>query len=572
MRTTEGGQKKLTKDLVGKPNEELLEELNEETIEDLKAKLLDKSKEELENISLKEIEGPPQEKLLEKLKDELTVKQIEEKIDGNIEQLSEEISEKPTKEEEDKEKLLKDQTAKRKKVIRGIIASVCTLFVFYLGMASYFTNHFYFGSEINSISVSGKTVEEAKAIVASNLQDYTLTLKERQGGNEQLKVGNADLKYNSDKEFNELKSKQSPLRWIIESFDKKDSIMTVELSYNESLLREEIDKLSCFKSGNISEPKNASLQFQGNSYVIIDHDPGNKVDKENLYSKIVESVNSGEKEIDLDSEGCYTNPQYDSMSEKVIKVKDMLNKYVSSKITYDFGEKQETVDGVIINKWIKIDDDYKVTFDEEKISNYINTLSENYDTVGKTRKFTTTLGNTIDVTGGDYGWFIDKEKEIENLINDIKEGKTVTRKPSFNEAAFSYADNASYVSNDIGSTYVEINITRQHLWFYKNGSLVVEGDVVTGNMDGSHATPPGVYRLKYKENNAILRGPGYATRVSFWMPFNQDIGIHDAVWRGSFGGNIYYGNGSHGCVNSPYSLANTIFDNIDPGTPIVCYY
>ena len=56
------------------------------------------------------------------------------------------------------------------------------------------------------------------------------------------------------------------------------------------------------------------------------------------------------------------------------------------------------------------------------------------------------------------------------------------------------------------------------------------------------------------------------------MPFNGGIGIHDATWRSSFGGNIYVAGGSHGCVNAPYSLANTIFNNIDSGTPVVCYY
>ena len=56
------------------------------------------------------------------------------------------------------------------------------------------------------------------------------------------------------------------------------------------------------------------------------------------------------------------------------------------------------------------------------------------------------------------------------------------------------------------------------------------------------------------------------------MPFNWDIGMHDATWRGSFGGGIYKYDGSHGCVNMPYSVAEAIFNNIEAGTPVVCYY
>ena len=112
---------------------------------------------------------------------------------------------------------------------------------------------------------------------------------------------------------------------------------------------------------------------------------------------------------------------------------------------------------------------------------------------------------------------------------------------------------------------------KQHLWFYKNGSLISQGDVVTGNVSANHTTPGGVYKLKYKEKNAVLRGPGYDAPVSFWMPFNGGIGIHDASWRSEFGGKIYKTGGSHGCINSPYYLAKAIFDNIEAGIPVVCF-
>ena len=45
------------------------------------------------------------------------------------------------------------------------------------------------------------------------------------------------------------------------------------------------------------------------------------------------------------------------------------------------------------------------------------------------------------------------------------------------------------------------------------------------------ATPSGVYRLDWKAKDFVLRGDGYASPVSFWMPFNGGIGLHDASWR-----------------------------------------
>ncbi len=476
---------------------------------------------------------------------------IEESVDEAIEDITEESAEKPIE--------------KRKKIVTGTIISLCTLLIIYFGMTRYFMNHFYFGSEINSISVSGKSVEDAKIAATSQLRDYMLNLKERGSKSEQIKANDIGLKYSSDEEFQKLKDRQNPFKWILAFFTDENCKMTVGVSFDDKLLKKQIDKLSCFKSSNIIEPKNPSFKYVNNNYEIVDEVPGNKLDKDILYSRVADSIPKREAEIDLESVGCYIKPEYNSKSAKIIKVRDTLNKYVSSKIIYSFGKGKETLDGTIINKWLTVDKNFKVAFDEEKIKNYIDGLSKTYNTVGKTRKFVTSSGKTINVGGGDYGWSIDKTKETQNLIKDIKQGKTITKEPVYSQTAFSYAD------NDIGNTYVEINLAKQYLWFYKNGSLIVQGDVVTGNVKNNHSTPTGIYSLKYKQKGAILRGPGYASYVAFWMPFNRGIGIHDASWRSVFGGNIYWTNGSHGCINSPYNLAKTIFNNIEAGAPVICY-
>jgi len=68
-----------------------------------------------------------------------------------------------------------------------------------------------------------------------------------------------------------------------------------------------------------------------------------------------------------------------------------------------------------------------------------------------------------------------------------------------------------------------------------------------------------------------LNGEDYSTPVDYWMPFAGNVGMHDATWRGSFGGDIYLNNGSHGCVNLPWSSAKTIYENVDAGFPVLVY-
>lgn len=118
---------------------------------------------------------------------------------------------------------------------------------------------------------------------------------------------------------------------------------------------------------------------------------------------------------------------------------------------------------------------------------------------------------------------------------------------------------------------MEIDLGGQHLYLYIDGKKILESDLVSGNVARGYATPAGVYGLTYKERNATLTGETYATPVKYWMPFNGNIGMHDASWRKEFGGEIYRTNGSHGCINLPEEIAETIYGYVEQGFPVVCY-
>lgn len=416
-------------------------------------------------------------------------------------------------------------------VIIGVI-----ILAVYLGTSVFFINRFYLGSTINCVSVSGKTVNEAYDEIISNAKNYELKIKGRDGFNETISGEDINLIYNDDTEV------------------QKDK------------LNNNINKFSCFNADGVEEPKNPILQYEDGKYRILKETYGNKLNKEHVTTAITNAIKSGKTNIDLDEEECYDSPKFTSESKEITDAKDILDKYVSTKITYHIGDTQEVLDGDKIRSFLDVDEDYNVSVSEEKIRSYLKSFAEKYNTIGKTRKFNTTAGSTISVSGGDYGRKIDVSEEVKYILDAIKDGKTDNREPKYSQVPFCNG------TDDIGNTYVEVSLSSQHLWFYKDGSLIIDGPIVSGNVSNGCGTPGGVYKLEYKERNATLKGEGYSTPVSFWMPFNGGIGIHDATWRSSFGGNIYVAGGSHGCVNAPYSLANTIFNNIDSGTPVVCYY
>lgn len=205
-------------------------------------------------------------------------------------------------------------------------------------------------------------------------------------------------------------------------------------------------------------------------------------------------------------------------------------------------------------------------WDEEKIKTAIETLAERYDTYGKPRKFTMTGGGTVTLEKGNYGTELDKKAEIKWLSEALTARKDAVRTPVYLREAYARGE------NDIGDTYIEINMTKQKLWFYLDGKTKIETPIVTGDMLRRRSTPEGVYYVYGKQTNRILRGPGYASHVNYWMPVKGGVGIHDALWRKEFGGDIYKKEGSHGCINLPLEAAEKLYGLIEIGVPVVMYY
>ena len=232
-------------------------------------------------------------------------------------------------------------------------------------------------------------------------------------------------------------------------------------------------------------------------------------------------------------------------------------------VTYPFGSASEVLDGSTIHQWLLAEGD-SVTLNRDTIGDYVKNLASRYNTAYKKRPFKTSYGQTVEVSGF-YGWRINQAAETEELIRILEAGESVVREPVYSQTA------ASHDGADYGGTYAEVNLTAQHLFFYKDGQKILESDFVSGNVSKGHTTPPGIFALTYKQRDAVLKGEGYASPVKFWMPFNGGIGFHDASWRSSFGGSIYKTGGSHGCVNMPYAAAKELFENVYAGMPVICY-
>lgn len=456
---------------------------------------------------------------------------------------------------------------KNKKTLITVVAIVVGLAVIYIALSLFFMSHFYFGSTINGINVSGKSIETAKETIQKAMDEYELQIVERDGTTESI-IGSdfsLETKWNNDVE--NFLATQNGFSWVLKLFTPDSHTSKMYITFDEVKLQELLQELPCMEEKKQIAPESAKISeyTKDKGYQLIPSVAGSQIDYTAFYGKVNECVRGLKTELNLDEELCYVLPEVMDDDEGLLAAVEQLNTSLKTMITYQVGDSTQVLDASVFQPWLVVNEKMEVVIDEEQLSAYVKELASTYNTCYKAKKLMTSYGVEITIPNSHYGWKVDNSAEKEAIVASIMTGEQVTRDLNYSMTA------NSHEGNDYGNSYVEINLTAQHLFLYVDGALVIETDFVSGNLAKAYNTPTGVYGLTYKERNATLNGEDYSTPVNYWMPFAGNVGMHDATWRAEFGGSIYKRNGSHGCVNLPLSAAKTIYEHINTNFPVFVY-
>lgn len=466
----------------------------------------------------------------------------------------------------------KGNMGKKPWIIAGSI--VGALVVIYLGISAFFIGHFYIDTEINGQDFSGKSVSDVENYIKEQVQDYELTIIEQNNEKDVIKGSDISLTYKENDDIQKAMDAQNPLLWPKAFFSVSSTNVTIDVGYDQDALNTKIQEVKAVTQEQ-TDPVSAYPKFDGDSFVVEPEVYGTAVNMDVFTQKVAEYITQFKTELNMMDEECYVMPKYTSDSPEVQKACDAMNQYCKASITYTMEDENVVVDKELISTWLKYDDNMQISLDEDAVRKWMREFGKKYDTVGTTRSITTPNGKTVDVSGGTYGWSVDEDSETKTLINSIKNGEVTEKTPAYVQEA------ASHSEQDWGTTYAEVDLTDQHMWYIVDGSVAFEADVVTGLPTPERETPSGVYSILELKRDKTLVGetdpatgkPIYETPVSYWMRVTwTGVGFHDATWQPYFGGSLYQTNGSHGCINMSYDDAATLYSMLSIGTPVVMHY
>ena len=464
----------------------------------------------------------------------------------------------------------------KKKVLTGIAGVLLVAATAGYGAAAYYySSHFYSHTEINGTDYGEMTVAQVKKKIADQIPSYQITIEERNGQEETLTGEQLKLTYQDDGEIDKLMEAQRPWAWVIHAFTGVHVQLENMVAVNEEALKQAVEGLTCMQPGNMQAPKDAYVGITDDGYAVIPEEEGTTLDEGKVTAGLHQALTNGEITFDLDAGDCYVKPEIMQDDAELKAKADAINQKLSANLTMDFGtDRKEVLDKNTLKDWVAEAEDGSFSIDEEKVKEYVAGLAKKYDTVNSKRTFTTTAGNTVTLTPGDYGWEIDQSGTESNLMQAINDGTQGDFEIVYTSTALSRNE------NDIGNSYVELSLSDQHFWVYVDGKQVMDSEVVTGCRNKGTETPQGVYKVKGKTTDYTMRGEknasgnwSYQVHCTYWIPFAAEdtIGFHDLTTRSDWSSTAYLDNGSHGCVNTPLDKVKELYDIVSYKFPVVIY-
>lgn len=324
---------------------------------------------------------------------------------------------------------------------------------------------------------------------------------------------------------------------------RKPITYTVPFVIDEEAIREKCSSL-------YTEGSDASIDCVDGVWVLNSEVTASRFDVDLLEKLILEAIGTNTSYIDF----------REFVETDVVIASDLQEDFENICWLNDFQFSYKNGDAIHGADFADCVEDYALGDATEVINSFLDEVSTSYDTRKDSYMLELEDGSVKEVPYKTFGYSLDIETEKQEIQKALDDHESVNaREPKL----------LGY--DNIKDDYIVISIADQHLWVYFDGELWQESDIVTGAKD-RHDTPTGVYYISECINGKYLRGADYVTWVNKWMRLtNSGIGLHDATWRGKFGGNIYTYNGSHGCINLPKKFAYDLYDKAYVGLPVIIY-
>ena len=471
--------------------------------------------------------------------------------------------------------------AEKRLPTRGILrfGALAALVIVYVAASLFFSSHFLPGTTVNGENASWRSPRVVTGWAEEALSGEKVHV-EGEGIQLDIPFGDISLSFDAARYGDALRAATPGWTWPVALFLSRDHTITEGIALDQDDLAGIVSSEVEHANESRTAPASAYIYYAPGSasFVSAPETYGTALDVERVTQRVVGTVSRAHANVSLD-EGMRLQPTVVSGTPEFDAALERANGLVDLSIPLLLqGTEVARADAELVRSWIMVGEGYQVTGNLDEIADWCQgTLSAKIDTVGTLRTYTRPDdGKKITIYDGTYGWNIDGLALAELICDAIEKGSSDPIEIPLKSAAASWGKNEP----DWGKRYIDVDLTEQVVrMFDEQSKLVFESECVTGDSSQGHETVTGVFSIQDKKSPHTLIGldydhdgePDYKTDVTYWMPFYEGYGFHDATWRSSFDQDTFQYDGSHGCVNLPVYSAKALYQLVREGDPVVVH-
>lgn len=461
--------------------------------------------------------------------------------------------------------------SKKRPLIIGLGLSLGLIVLAGLGyayQANTYQTQFLPNTYIGDLNVSRLTADEVNQKLNKTYNNLSFTLLLNNQEWQSIKKTEFGLHTDFSEELTQLLDEQNPWSWGGRMVSGKETLDLGEAAFDEKQLEERYAQLEADLTKwnqTLTPTKDATLTRGKDGFSITPEVQGETIDVAKALTAAKEQLLSGNSTLELNE--FVKKPSVTADDPALKEELAQITRIATVEATYVINGVSFQIPSELIEDWI-IYQKGDVTLDREKVYQYVTQLGADYNTSTNPSNFNSTLRGEVSVPAGSLSWTIAPDSETDALMADILAGEAFSRSPIAQGSA-----NAG--SPLFGATYIEVDMVNQHMWYYKDGKVMLETDIVTGKP--TTLTPAGVFYVWNKARDEVLRGVNddgskYASPVDYWLPIDwTGVGIHDSDWQPAYGGELWKTVGSHGCINTPPGVMKELYEMVEVGTPVLVF-
>lgn len=331
---------------------------------------------------------------------------------------------------------MKKKILKHLAVILGLM--MISLMGVYVGLAIYYHNAFAYGTWINGVYCTGKSIQEVNDELVKDFTYEGLTVYDQDGNAFLIPAEQISYQFDFGRALEIYQKQQNSWMWIDSLFHEHIAKLTPVVSYNP----EEFE--ACFAALPIclaklpEEDCRVEIVKTNQGYELI-NERENVLNLEAARDAMTAAIEDSQTDLYLLEAGCYQDLALTDEMQGTLQMWEKLDAFLQCGIVYQMGEEQLPLDASVISGWIALDENGSFLLDEagqfqlreDAIEEFVKELAAEYDTVGVSRQFRATRGELVTVEGGLYGNRIDQKAEVAYLTQAFYERRQEIHKPAY---------------------------------------------------------------------------------------------------------------------------------------------